>query len=220
MIKRNYKSIFIRILLEFFLMKPISEPTSKAALVDTESSSRFWRPNGLQWIRLSFLRRQTLLAICFFALFSAASAQTQDPCQATLERAEDHYDVGEYGKVIALLQQCPPDQFPEARHQIRAYKVLALALLKLGFGDSAQTAVGKLLDLRPQYAPDPNQDPEDFIALVNKIKREREAKMKGANSKKWLWIGGGAAVAGAVAAFLIFKEEDLQDLPLPPNPPR
>ncbi len=72
----------------------------------------------------------------------------------------------------------------------------------------------EILKLNPRFEADDIQDPQPFVDLVNEVKAERP------KSKKWLWIGGGAAVAGAVAAFLIFKGEELGKLPEAPDPPK
>jgi hypothetical protein len=154
-----------------------------------------------------------LAFVIIFVLSSLSPARAQEKeCQAALERAEDQYDAGDYGGVIGSLERCAP--YIAKERQVRAYKLLALARLKMGERSSAKTHVRTLLALKREFEPDPSQDPKAFVDLVNEVKQERP------KSKKWYWIGGGAAVAGAVAAYFIFKEEDLQDLPLPPNPPR
>jgi len=149
-------------------------------------------------------------------LMATATAQEQSPCAAVLERAEDQYDLREYDEVLKLLQQCPAAQFLEPRQQLRAHKLEALARLQLGSENEAEKAVESLLDLRPNFSPDEQQDPAAFVELVNKIKAQRAKK----SDKKWYWIGGGGLVAGAVAAFLIFKDEGLSRLPEAPDPPR
>jgi hypothetical protein len=148
-----------------------------------------------------------------FTTFSLSPAHAQEQeCQAALERAEDQYDVSDYSGVIRLLAPCA-SLIPEER-RVRAYKLLALAYLKIDERNSAKANVKDLLELKPKFNPDPNQDPREFVDLVNEAKQERP------KSKKWLWIGGGGVVAGAVAAYFIFKEEGVPDLPLPPNPPK
>ncbi len=148
-------------------------------------------------------------------IFNVAPALAQAPCRDALERAEDQYDAGQYQRVIAILQPCLPNEVPTAG-QLRAYKLLALAYLLADDKGSAKTPVREMLKLNPRFEADATQDPQSFVDLVNEVKSE----MQRPRSKKWLWIGGGGLVAGAVAAYFIFREEDLQDLPLPPNPPR
>jgi hypothetical protein len=209
---------------EFFPMKPTAKLTpnpvstgSNKKFLSANKSARMDKDRWLFFIRWSSsIRWNLFVGLFLFIVFSTASAQTQDPCRATLERAEDQYDVGEYDEVIALLEQCPPEKFLEPRQQIRAYKLAALAQLKIGAEKPAEAAVESLLDLRPQFKPDPEQDPQAFVDLVNEIKRRRASSSR----KKWLFIGGGGLTAGAVAAYFIFKEKGLEDLPLPPDPPR
>lgn len=161
--------------------------------------------------------RFTILYLLFSILFfsTTARAQEQNPCAAVLERAEDQYDLREYDEALKLLQQCPAEQFLEPRQQLRAHKLEALARLQLGSEKEAEQAVESLLDLRPNYSPDERQDPASFIELVNMIKARRAKK----SDKKWYWIGGGLA-AGAVVAFLVFREDGLSRLPEAPDPPK
>jgi hypothetical protein len=156
----------------------------------------------------------TFLSPClayWLALLIVAPASAQVPCRDALERAEDQYDAGQYQQVIAVLQPCLPNEVPTAG-QLRAYKLLALAYLLTNDKGSAKTPVREILKLNPRFEADATQDPPPFVDLVNEVKAERP------KSKKWLWIGGGGLVAGAVAAFLIFKQEE-SDLPDPPLPP-
>jgi tetratricopeptide (TPR) repeat protein len=153
--------------------------------------------------------------LLFFTLIGSAQAQEQSPCEAVLERAEDQYDLREYDEALKLLQQCPAEQFLEPRQQLRAHKLEALARLQLGAESEAEKAVESLLDLRPNFSPYEQQDPAAFVELVNKIKARRAKK----SDKKWYWIGGGLA-AGAVVAFLVFRDEGLSRLPEAPDPPR
>ena len=157
----------------------------------------------------------TRIVLLNLLCLSTAWSQTGEPCQAALERAEDLYDAGDLDEVIKLLDECRPEQLPEARHRLRAYKLLALVQLKIGKAGEAEEAVSSLLDVRPKFEPDPVQDPPEFVELVHQLKSQRAKK----SNKKWYWIGGGGLVAGAVAAYLIFKEDELADLPTPPGPP-
>lgn len=165
----------------------------------------FCRPIGFLFAsRLAFL----------LALFPVAPASAQDSCREALERAEDQYDAGQYQQVIAVLRPCLPNQVPAAG-QLRAYKLLALAYLLAEDKNkgAAKTQVREMLKLNPRFEADITQDPQAFVDLVNEVRAEM-----GRRSKKWLWIGGGGVIAAAVAAFLIFKQEE-SDLPDPPLPP-
>ncbi len=156
-------------------------------------------------------------ALAVFAIFfmlSSSRAQERE-CQTALERAEDQYDVSNYNGVIALLDPCAA-LLPQER-RARAYKLLALARLQVQERESAKTNVKELLDLKPRFAPDAGQDPQEFVDLVNEVKQEQ---VRPGGNKKWYWIAGGGLVAGAVAAFLIFKDEGLARLPEAPDPPQ
>ncbi|NUO82391.1 hypothetical protein HUU05_20135 [candidate division KSB1 bacterium] len=156
----------------------------------------------------------TLAVFAIFFMLSSSHAQERE-CQTALERAEDQYDVSNYSGVIGLLEPCAA-LLPQER-RVRAYKLLALARLKVKERDSAKTDVKELLDLKPKFVPDAGQDSPEFIALVNEVKQEQ---VRPGSNKKWYWIAGGGLVAGAVAAFLIFKDEGLARLPEAPDPPK
>ncbi len=159
---------------------------------------------------------RSIIALAIIFILSSISplrAQEQE-CQTALERAEDQYDVGNYGGVIRLLEPCA--SYISKERQVRAFKLLALAHLKIEEKESAKVNVRSLLAVKRDFEPDAGQDPQEFVDLVNEVKQELQRP----RSKKWLWIGSGGLVAGAVAAYFIFKEEGLQDLPLPPSPPK
>ena len=109
----------------------------------------------------------TSAAFVIVALLASADAfaQTREQCRDALERAEDQYDLGRYDEVIGALRLCA-EQVPEAA-RLRAYKLLALAYLKMQERDRAEQAVTHLLQENPNFTPDPEQDSQEFVDLVN-----------------------------------------------------
>lgn len=157
------------------------------------------------------------LALLLLALLPA-TVPAQEPCLTDLERAEVSFDEGNWQQTVDLLVACLPDGFREARHQVRGYRLLALAYLRLGApGQQVDEAIRKLLETDPGYRPDPALDPPDFIARFNVVKAQFDAERRGGR-RKWLIISG-AAVAGTVAAILLLRDRGRSELPEPPDPP-
>lgn len=152
-----------------------------------------------------------LLAVCF-------NLQAQD-CDNALEDALESFGQQRYNLIIALLTDCPPGQMLDKTQKIIAYDLLAQAYFVNSQVDSAKVALNNLLDLQPEYAPQPPQYSEEFIRTVDEVRDEsarEEAKSLFRN--KWFWIGG--AAASSVAAFLIFsKGGEPALLPEAPDPP-
>ena len=168
--------------------------------------------------RLRSLRWAILFLLHCFVLHTHALAQTREQCRDALERAEDQYDLARYDQVVAALRDCA-EQVPEAS-RLRAYKLLALAHLKLQERNRAEQSVTHLLEENPDFTADPGQDSQEFVDLVNEMKNKlRLHGAAKASNKKWYWIGGGVA-AGAMVAFLVFRDEGLSRLPEAPDPPR
>ena len=157
------------------------------------------------------------LALLSFVLLPA-TLPAQEPCLTDLERAEVSFDDGEWQRTVDLLMACLPDGFREAQHQVRGYRLLALAYLRLGApGQQVDEAIRKLLEIDAGYRPDPALDPPDFIERFNVVKAQLDAEKRGGR-RKWFIIGG-AAVVGTVAAILLLRDRGRSELPEPPDPP-
>jgi len=169
-------------------------------------------------LKYFFNRIFVLAAILATACFSGAQAQD---CETALEDALESYDQKKYDETIARLKECPPERILEKAQKINAYELLALAYVAVGHQDSARLAINNLLALHQDYFPQAPSYTGDFIALVEKAKKERQ-QQEGRNSSiirnKWFWLGGVAA--SSVAAMLIVnREEGPGLLPKPPDPP-
>lgn len=159
-------------------------------------------------------------------------AQTQSQCDTILTAAEVQYNASNFKETIDLLLLCLPIGFTDEQ-KIQAYRIISLAHLGKKDVNSATGFVTKLLDLSPNYEPDPDQDPPQFVSLIQEVKaarggkkeepREQSVLKKG--GKKWLYIGGGVAAVGGIVAAIISGGGDGGGgnggvFPLPPGRPR
>ena len=113
------------------------------------------RPLGPRWGALA-------LAAC---LLTGGSVRAQ-PCEATLTEAEARYAEGAFDAVEAAVATCLGTGGATTADAVRAYRLQALAYLRLGDLPASQAEVLKLLGASPSYAPDPIQDPPDYVGLV------------------------------------------------------
>ena len=134
-----------------------------------------------------------------------ARGQEASACGPEYDQAETAYFDAEFDRAIRLLQTCleEVDLSPDA--QIRFYRLLGFAHIAQGDRAQARTAVEQLLAVDPEYAPDPDTDRPDYVALVREVKADQPAEAQSDDGRPWLrWvIGGAAVVAGVLAAVLI-----------------
>ncbi len=167
-------------------------------------------------------KRMSFRGCCLFALLLIAPnfAQGQSPCRATLEESELLYDRDLFQAAIDSLEKCLPDGFSEENLKVRAYKLKALSHVALNHEKDARKAVDALLAIRPKFNPDRENDPELFIALVDKAKRDirtRAVRQKKKKRRIWALATTGVLASGGVAAYLILKPDPI--LPGPPSDP-
>jgi len=139
-------------------------------------------------------------------LLLAVPGRAQDSRATALSEAEKKYAAGDFDAALGLATSClSGDQLAETE-AVRIYKLLSMIHLAQNDSSRAVEAVENLLKRRPNYAPDPDQEPPSFIALVNKIKRESPpSRPAAAHSKKSLkpWIAGGV-LAGVTALVVLW----------------
>ena len=173
-----------------------------------------------------------LVIICAFLFtmqfdFAAASpAQAQEKCDTAIPDAEKKYNAGRFDEAISILENCLPGGFTE-KERGKAYRIIALAYVGKDYLEQARKAVKKLLELVPDWEPDPIQDPPQFQRMVEEMKQKMKTQKqeqppveeeqiieipaepqqlltaKKGGSKKFLFIGGGVAVAGALVVALV-----------------
>ncbi len=163
-------------------------------------------------------------------------AQAQQKCAAELAEAEKKYLEGRLDEAIASAARCLEKGNLALAESEQAHKLLGKAYYAKGLLDQARENLRKLLELIPNWRPDPETDAPAFRRLAEEViqeveqerqiqqqKQEQRQEPKRGRSKKWLWIGGGGAVAVGAAVFLLSNKNEAGNgrLPNPPNlPPR
>jgi len=176
--------------------------------------------------RLAILGPAALLILLGSAPFAAA----QEKCPEQIAKAEQAYINGSFDEAIVLLTTCLEAGQLNPAEKLRVYKLLGLAYIGKDYVEQAQSAIRKLLELVPQYEPDPAQDPPGFANMVQEMKKaiaaqkqqKEPAAVKKGGKKKWLWIGGGVVAAGVTVVALSGGGGEEGPAPasrLLPNPP-
>jgi len=188
------------------------------------------------FVRVILLALALLGAPLFNPFGGDAAAQAQDDCQARLTRAETAFTNGRLEETIDLLLNCVYKGKLGKPEEERAIKLLSFSYLAKDYIDQAKSTIRKLLELVPNYEPDPNQDPPDFTKMVQEVKKEitgpgpieppvETPPVEKKKSKTWLIVGGGAVVIGGVAALALggggggVVPPPPTSLPLPPPLP-
>jgi tetratricopeptide (TPR) repeat protein len=174
-------------------------------------------------------------------MLSVSAATAQSPCEKELAEAEAQYQLGRLEEAIASVNHCLNKGEIGSAERERSYLLLGKTHYAKSLLDSARTYLRKLLEVIPNWRPDPENDSPSFQQLAAEVIREfemaqqartqevkpalpqenkPEPKPSSGGKKKWLWISGGAIAAGT-AAFLISRgEEKPVRLPDPPAVPR
>jgi len=165
---------------------------------------------------LYFTDRRWVLALIWTLVISLTLqpcsiifAQTQDDCTAKIKEAEQKFYNGDFETSITLLENCLKTGNLSRREKERAYELLALNYQSKSYLEQANNAIKKLLELAPNYKPNPEQFPPTFVEQVEKVRKEMEGEKPqksegGGIPTKWLLIGGGVVVVGVIA-YLVFK---------------
>jgi len=166
-------------------------------------------------IRRRVIRTSLLTGLVLLLPLAAglAQAQQKDDCQAQLFQAENEYRSGGFDKALTLINDCLNKGNPTEADRQRALKLQILVYIAKDYIEQAKVAINKLLDLVPNYEPDPAQDKPEYINIFEQVKQERnkpeppapikEVKQKKGGGAKWLLIGGGVVVAGVGAALAL-----------------
>ena len=160
-------------------------------------------------------------------------AQSYNECEKQLSTAQKKMETGKFDEAIKLITECLNKDGISNETKKQAYRLLGLTYIAKDYLGDAREAIGKLLDVVPNYQPNPDQDPPSFVNIVNEQIAERSkpvqpVKKPPVNEEKssnsiWYWIGGGVLVVAAVVIVLLSGGNDTppqnNDLPEPPDLP-
>lgn len=142
--------------------------------------------------------------------FGIIFAQSQNECEEELKTAQKKMETGKFDEAIELITQCLNKEGISNETKKQAYRLLGLTYIAKDYLGEARSAVSKLLDVVPNYTPDPDQDPPSFVDIVEEQIAERsqpikqpdvrstsvdDEKSEESDKSLWWWIGGGAVVA-------------------------
>lgn len=152
-------------------------------------------------------------------------AQTQGACDEKIKQAEQKFYDGLFDDAVALLNSCLKESSITKQERARAHELLAKVYLGKDYQEQAESAIRKLLELVPSYAPNPDKDTPTYVALVEKVRSEqpKEGEQLAEQSPKedgkpwytntWVLIGAGVVVVGVVAILLLTKKDDKKEPP-------
>lgn len=107
-------------------------------------------------------------------------AQEKNVCDSLLTQIESNYNYGNFDEALTSIFNCLDRPEITQDQKMQAYRFLGLIYIAKDYVDDAKKAVAKLLDLLPNYEPDPVQDPPPYRNLV----REQKALLIVNNEKK------------------------------------
>src|SRR6056297_557789 len=113
------------------------------------------------------MRCVLLLVLLTFCAIPAAAQN----CDAALDDAGEQYRSGYFDEAIELLTDCLEQNAFDADERRRVYRLLGLSYIGKDREQDARAAVRSLLEVAPDYQPDPALDPPPFVALVEEMNR-------------------------------------------------
>lgn len=152
---------------------------------------------------------------------SPAHGQEASACAQEYTQAETAYFDAAFDRAVRLLRTCLEEADLSADAEVRFYRLLSFAYIAQDERDLARAAVEQLLDVAPNYTPNPDTDRPDYIALVRDVKANRTPVETG--GRRWLrWVlgGAGAAAIGVLTIVLVGggNGNGPDTLPAPPLP--
>lgn len=163
-------------------------------------------------------------------LLSPAKAQQALHCEDILFASERAFFNARFDEASSGLEACLNAYIFQDQELMRAKILLARIYFAARNLDASKASVAEILEMNPEYRALPPLPPP-FIVFVNEIREEtfRKApyadrlkpapvlKEERAIVKPWVWIGGGALIAGTAAALLSGGSDN--GFPPPPGPP-
>ena len=127
-----------------------------------------------------------MLRLVLLALFCTSPALAQN-CSRAVSQAQSSYQSGDFDGAIARLTRCLDAGRLEGEQRRQAYRLIGLSYIGKDREAEARQAVARLLDVAPNYQPDPNLDPPPFVRMVEDVRRRRGAGgSPGASSRSTL----------------------------------
>src|SRR5882762_5493581 len=105
-------------------------------------------------------------------LATAQQRQQQTTCAQTLRLARSVYENGRLHELEALLNDCVKADQWTTQERVDAYKLLTLAYIYMEEPEKADAMMLNILQTDPEFRPDINIDPAEFVALWGTFRTE------------------------------------------------
>ena len=160
-----------------------------------------------------------------------AFLRTQDDAWEKIKQAERLFEEGKIDDSINILELLLDEPELTIDQKQKAYELLAANYLAKMYEERADRALRMLLELVPNYQPDPAYYSRAFIDRVESVRKElaaaqhpkdtthppkettqspkdaaqppKEEEKDSFIGSTWFWVGAGVLVAGAATAFAI-----------------
>jgi len=164
------------------------------------------------WPGAYFIANLVILNMCLMTLASA-----QDQCREARQKALTEFYANAYTKTVVLLNFCLKQDGLSDSTKIDIYALLSRAHLANKDSAAAVRDILSLLDLTPAFVPDDINYTSGYRKFFDQVKAYKTKKSR---SKKWLWIGGGAAATTGVVLAIISRKTTERKVFLPDPPGR
>lgn len=112
------------------------------------------------------------LILLFAAPRLATAQQKGTTCAQTLRLARSVYENGRLHELEGLLDDCVKKQEWTTQERVDAYKLLTLAFIYLEEPEKADEMMLQILETDPEFKPNDNIDPAEFVALYRTFRTE------------------------------------------------
>lgn len=171
----------------------------------------------------------------------------QENLEERIDEGEELFYSGQFSKAESILRACLESDQLSSDQKMRVYRLLGLSSISRGFENQAREAIQSLLDIVPDYQPNPDQDPPQFIRMVEDVRQQQDIEpgqppsevsaqdqeqppeeleqliqeeQQQKSGRTWYYVAGGvlAGVAAAVVIGFIIRPDD--NFPMPPGRPQ
>jgi len=104
-----------------------------------------------------------------FCLMMSVDVQARD-CGEIIGQASEAYAEGRFEDAIQLLDRCLEKPGLDSQPRSRAYRLLGMAYIAMDYRERAKSSITNLLELVPDYKPDPELEGPTFVKIVEDIK--------------------------------------------------
>ncbi|MFK7849004.1 MAG: hypothetical protein AB8G77_27195 [Rhodothermales bacterium] len=124
------------------------------------------------------MRSLAMVAVIIASLASPTRSLAQEQsCEQLLTEANDLYSRGAFDETIQKLDQClETDNLSEPQRKI-AYRLKGLSFIGKGLEVDARASIKRLIELVPNYEPDPVMDPPNFVQMITEVREEINAEI-------------------------------------------